>query len=548
MASDRQRRRLTGAAGPWAALAPVVAFVLLFAGIPLVALIAAGSGSAGGWGGLARLANDPLNRAALSNSIEQGALSALAAVAVGYPAGLFLGRYDWRGRSWVRGLLLVPFLLPSLVVVLAVEDLFGGNGGVSGLVPALGWFAHGVPGIVVANVVFNAPIVILLTAVGVESAPIALEEEARLLGASPSRAYREVWGPPSWVGALAGGLLTFLFSALAFAAPLLLCGARCYTLEARIWSLDVLLLQPAAASLLAAAMVGFLAVPTAAYLWLVHRLRRAPGAARRRPVPWREPGPLALAVWTTALLGGIGAVLGSVLLRSVLPSGHAPVSTAGWSALFAGTTSATLGVSAGAAIGNTLALAVGGALLAVLLGVVSGFVITSRPRSAPVLRFVLFLPLLVSPIVLSFALAEFWRPLLGGASSVWALILISQATLALPFALQTLYVALSESPRAGTESARLLGARPWRAYVDVDLTAASGALTAAALFAFALCLGEFTATYFLATPAFTTLPVLLFDLESLRQSAAADAAAAVLLIVSLATLTGAAARGRSVEL
>lgn len=548
MAIDRQRGRIAERAGPWAAVAPVVAFVLLFALVPVGVLVAAGWGPAGGWAGVARVAADPLNQAALAHSLEQGALSALAAVAVGYPAGLFLGRYEWRGRSWVRGLLLVPFLLPVLVVVLAIEDLFGAGTGLGAAVPAAAWFAHGVPGIVAVNVVFNTPIVILLTAVGVESSRTDLEEEARLLGASPGRAYREVWGPPSWVGGLAGGLLTFLFSALAFAAPILMCGARCYTLEARVWSLDVVLLQPAAASVLAAAMVLFLAVPTAAYLWLVHRLRAAPGRARRRAVDWRAPGPALLGAWTVALLVGIAAVLASVLVRSVVPGGNGAVTASGWSALFAPATTSALGVAATTAVANTLALAVGGALVAVLLGVVSGYVVTTRPRLAGALRFVLFLPLLISPIVLSFSLAEFWRPLLGGASSVWALILLSQATLALPFALQTLYVALREAPRAGAESARLLGASPWRAYVDVDLTGASGALTAAALFAFALCLGEFTATYFLATPAFTTLPVLLFDLESVRQTAAADAAAALLLLVSLATLAAAAQRGRGVEL
>ncbi|MCI4340638.1 MAG: iron ABC transporter permease, partial [Thermoplasmata archaeon] len=51
--------------------------------------------------------------------------------------------------------------------------------------------------------------------------------------------------------------------------------------------------------------------------------------------------------------------------------------------------------------------------------------------------------------------------------------------------------------------------------------------------AFALGLGEFTATYFLATASFKTLPVEMYDLEALRRPGLADAAAGVLVVVSL---------------
>ncbi|MCI4336646.1 MAG: ABC transporter permease subunit [Thermoplasmata archaeon] len=538
---------MTDHPGPVPHLLPVVAFVSLFALLPVAVLLASGVAASGGWSGAAAVWNDPLNRAALLNSLEQGGLSAAAAFTVGYPAGIFLGRFEWRGRTVSRSLLLVPFLLPTLVIVLAVQGVFGPGGYLAGPLPALRWFGSGIPGIVAVNSLFNAPIVILLTAVGIESSRSDLEDAALTLGASPARVYREVWGPPSLVGGLAGALLTFLFSALAFAAPILMCGARCYTLEARVWSLDTVLLQPVPASLLAGLMVGFLALPTVVYLSLVLRLRRRSGLVRRRPFSWSRPVPALLGVWTVAVIGALLIVLGSVLLRSVSPPAGQGLGFSGWSSLFSAHVNAELGVSAAAAIGNTLALAAAGALIALLLGAVSGFVIVTRPRWAELLRFVLFLPLLISPIVLSFSLAEFWRPLLGGESAAWLLILLSQATLALPFSLQSLYVALADLPASGRESARLLGASPWRAYLDVDLSGVGGAVVAAALFAFALCLGEFTATYFLATPAFTTLPVLLYDLESIRLTAAADAAAALLLLVSLAALMLVALGGRRVE-
>lgn len=533
---------------PIAPVLPVLGFVIAFGLLPVAVLFVAGVGSAGGLTGVLHVAADPLNRAAVGNSLLQGGLSAAAALAIGYPAGVFLGRYRWRGRAVVEAILLVPFLLPTIVLVLAVQGLFGAGGSIASPV---GWtrpLGSGLPGIVLVNVLFNVPVVVLLTAVGVESSSAHLEETVATLGGAPWRAYREVWGPASVVGGLAGALLTFLFSALAFAAPLLLCGPRCYTLEARVWALDMVLLQPTAASVLALVMVALLALPTAAYLAIVYRLRRpTPGG----PAPRRTPGGVVATMlrgYTVALVGFIVVVLGSVVLRSLSPVRSGSSVGSDWAVLFSPRVTAVLGISPMGALANTLAFASAAAILALLLGVVSGLVATWRPSVARTLHFVLFLPLLLSPIVLSFSLAEFWRPLLGGEESVWALILLSQATLALPFALQTLLVALARLPAAPRESARLLGASPWRAYLDVDLPAARGGLVAAALFAFALSLGEFTATYFLATPAFTTLPVLLYRLEDARQYAAADALSTLLLLASLGVLVIVALGGRRVEL
>ena len=150
--------------------------------------------------------------------------------------------------------------------------------------------------------------------------------------------------------------------------------------------------------------------------------------------------------------------------------------------------------------------------------------------------------------MLSFALASFWRPILGGESMVWLLIVLSQTTLALPFALQSLVVALSRVPATFREAAQTLGSRPWPAYLDTEVPQVRGGLITAGLFAFALSLGEFTATYFLAIPRFTTLPVEIYRLQSVRLAAPADALAGLLVIVSLLTFLGITIGGRRVEL
>jgi thiamine transport system permease protein len=539
--------RARGAAIPY--LAPVVGFVALFVLLPVADLFFASLSSAGGLAGTARLLSDSVTVRSVDNSLVQGGLSAALAVAVGYPAGVFLGRYTWTGQGAVRSVLLVPFLLPSLVVVLGVLDLFGPTGLLASGPLGLSFFGRGIPAIVGANLLFNAPIVVLLTAAGCEVAPAALEETVATLGGSPGRAYLETWAGPTARGAVAGGLLTFLFSALSFAPPLLLCGSRCYTVEARIWELDQTLLEPAAAGVLALAMVLLFLAPTAVYLYLVARLRATPGrpAARRRPVPWRSVVGPSLAAVTVLLLAAEVALLGAVLYRGIVPPGGGTPGRE-WVALFSASTTSRLGISIVGALGNTLFFASAAAAIALVLGILAGFAVVRRPVRAAALGLLLFVPLLVSPIVLAFGLANFWRPILGGLSTVWFLVIVSQATLALPFALQSVELPLAALPPAAADAARTLGATRWGAFLDADLPRAKSGLVTACLFAFALGLGEFTATFFLVTPRFTTLPVALYGLQNSRQFPVADAAAGLLLLLSLAVFAALSLGGRRVEL
>lgn len=531
------------------ALGAALAFVAAFALLPVVVLFGTAVGQAGGVRGVDAILSAPLNVASIDNSLLQGSVSAALAVLVGYPAGVFFGRYSFRGRELLRSFLLVPFLLPSLVVVFGVLDLFGPSGLLSSAILPLAWFGRGLPAIVVANLAFNVPIVVLFTATGGESASVELEETVATLGGSPGRAYLDVWGRPTWVGAVAGGLLTFLFSALSFAPPLLLCGPRCYTVEARIWSLAYQLLDPTSAGVLALAMVGLFLLPTAAYLGLLLRLRGAPGAGklgRRRPASTSLVG-LALAVEAGAVVLGVVALLAAVLLRTLLPVGSAGAGSA-WGDLFSAATTARLGISAGGLVANTVLFATGAAVVTLLLGIALGYAVEGRPRRAAGLALVLFVPLLLSPVVLAFALAEFWRPLLGGAPNVWLLVLVSQSILALPFALQSIEIPLAGLSSAVREGAQALGASRWVAFVDADLPRVRDGLATAGLFAFALGLGEFTATNFLVTPKFTTLPVALYRLADSRAFATADAAAGLLLLLSLGVFLLLSWGGRRVEL
>jgi thiamine transport system permease protein len=308
-------------------------------------------------------------------------------------------------------------------------------------------------------------------------------------------------------------------------------------------------LSPGAAAGLALLLVAFLVLPAALYLTLVARLRAARRTRDRTPrfVPWRRPLVWPLLVAVGVLVVGVVALLGAVLDAAARPAGPGAPAFSAFVELFGPSVTARLGVSTFAATANSVFFAGVATALALLFAVGTGFSLVGRPNTARGLRALVFAPLVVSPVVLSFALSQFWRPVFGGGPTVGVLILLAQATLAIPFALPAVEVALRRLPASLRESAEALGATPWSGYLDVELPLVRDGLITAGLFAFALSFGEFTATYFLATPAFTTLPVELYRLEGLRLPAVAAAAAGLLVLVSLAAFLVIVRGGRRVE-
>jgi thiamine transport system permease protein len=170
------------------------------------------------------------------------------------------------------------------------------------------------------------------------------------------------------------------------------------------------------------------------------------------------------------------------------------------------------------ALDNSLRVAVDATLLAVLLGAVVAVLVTRRSRQ-PGLRRVLttfdglfMLPLGVSAVTVGFGmLVTLDRPPVDFRGSPW-LVPVAQAMVALPLVVRVVVPALRGIDERQREAAATLGASPLRVLWSVDLPAVWRPLLAATGFAFAVSLGEFGATSFLARPDTPTLPVMVYHL------------------------------------
>jgi thiamine transport system permease protein len=119
----------------------------------------------------------------------------------------------------------------------------------------------------------------------------------------------------------------------------------------------------------------------------------------------------------------------------------------------------------------------------------------------------LMLPLGTSAVTVGFGfLVALDEPPLDLRAS-WMIVPIAQALVGVPFVIRTMLPVLRAVDVRLREAAAVLGASPLRAWREVDLPIVSRALVVSAGFAFAVSLGEFGATVFIARPDAPTLPV-----------------------------------------
>jgi thiamine transport system permease protein len=115
-------------------------------------------------------------------------------------------------------------------------------------------------------------------------------------------------------------------------------------------------------------------------------------------------------------------------------------------------------------------------------------------------------------------------------------IVLAHLLIAFPFVTRVLQPARDAIAPRLREAARSLGARMVQSFLRVELPLLRPALVAAAVYAFAVSLGEFGATLVLRRPEFTTLPLALFDAYARPGPAFQAQAHAIAVLLALVAL------------
>ncbi len=494
---------------------PLAALTLFFV-LPVAGMIALGFAPDGRLdvAGVLEVLGRPRVHRVLWFTLWSSTLATLGTVLLGLPVSFVLYRLRFRGRGLLRAFVLMPFVMPTVVVGVAFRTLLAPSGPL-GLLRLDGTPAA----IIAAMVFFNLAVVVRTVGSLWGGLDRRREEAAAALGASPIQVLRTVTLPALMPAIVSAGSVVFLFCSTAFGVVLTLGGLRYATVETEIYLLTTQLLDLQAAAALSVLQLVVITV----LLYLTQRTRagreqaldRARERDTTRPPQWHDASVL---VVTALVLAFVAAPLLTLVTRS-LQVGD------GWGLghyrdLVTRGEGGALLVPVSTALANSWRVAVDATLLAVLLGVLVAVVVSRRPhggierRALSVLDSVFMLPLGVSAVTLGFGfLVTLDQPPLDLRSSP-VLVPIAQAMVALPLVVRTLTPALRSIEPRQRQAAASLGASPLRVVLAVDLPVVWRPLLAATGFAFAVSLGEFGATSFLARPDRPTLPVVIYQLIS----------------------------------
>jgi len=214
-------------------------FVAAFFFTPLLQIFrTAGQASLGGAGGVTWLAVwRPLRF-----TLFQAGLSTLLTLLVGLPAAFVFGRFDFPAKRMLSALTTLPFILPVVTAAAGFNALLGPNGWLNlllmrllGLTTPPIHLLNTLAAILLGHVFYNTAIVIRMVGSAWAGLDPRLEQAARVLGASPLKALREVTLPLLRPAILAAALLVFLFDFTSFGVILLLGGPHFATLEVEIY-------------------------------------------------------------------------------------------------------------------------------------------------------------------------------------------------------------------------------------------------------------------------------------------------------------------------
>lgn len=514
-------RRLAGLLG--LAAVPTVVLAVFFL-LPVWGMLERGLWSDGGFdpGAVLDVLGQERTRQVIWFTLWTSTVSTVVAVLLGFPAAYTLHRLAIPMRGAVRAALLVPFVLPTVVVGIAIRELVAESG-------PLG-FLHldGTPvAILIGLVFFNVAVVIRTVGAAWESLDRRPAEAAAALGASPFHVLTTVTLPALRPAIVSAAAVVFLFCATGFGVVLTLGGTRYSSVETEIYLLTTGAITGTVEYQAAAALSLVQLAAVVALLLVAARLRAVPDPTVRRALapparPRRHDLPALVA--TGLVLVAIATPVVTLVVGSLRRDGgwtlvhYRALQGSGEDAGASGMSGGILRVPVTEALTNSLRIAVDATWMSLLLGLLVAVVVTRKARSRTEASVrsafdgLFMLPLGVSAVTLGFGfLITLDDPPLDLRSSP-LLVPIAQALVALPLVVRVLVPVLQGIDDRQRQAAASLGAGPLRTLLTVDVPVLWRPLLAASGFAFAVSLGEFGATSFIVRAQVPTLPVVIYRL------------------------------------
>jgi molybdate transport system permease protein len=218
MASALRKSRREGIAGPTIGVVAVIA--VAFFVLPLIGLAARAP-----WSEVWEVLRTPQTLSALRLSVVVSLAALALTIVFGTPLAYVLARSNFRGLRLVRGLVILPMVLPPVVAGVALLTALGRRGILGSPLDAAGLslpFTTAAAAIAAAFVA--APFYIVTLEAGFRTVDRRLEDAAATLGATRGAILRSVTLPAVWPSVAAGATLCWARALGEFGATILFAG------------------------------------------------------------------------------------------------------------------------------------------------------------------------------------------------------------------------------------------------------------------------------------------------------------------------------------
>lgn len=470
--------------------------------------------------------HDPYVWYLLRFTFWQATLSVLLSVLPALFLARALARRQFPGRRLLLRLFSMTLVLPVLVAVFGLISVYGQEGWLAQLCRGLGgeyrFSPYGLQGILLAHVFFNLPLATRLLLQSLESIPQEQYQIAAQLGMSRGQCWRWVEWPQVRRQLLPAASLIFMLCFASFAVVLALGGGpKASTLEVAIYQALTYDFDLGMAAWLALLQMGVCLALVLGSQKLAGSLAAPTG--RGQGMRWL-PDNLTSRL-TDAVLIALALLLLLPPLLAVVAGG---ISQAFWPVLRQPALwQATL---------TSLSIALSAGVLALLLGMMIAWT-SSRMRLDGALRRARYLELsgmliLAMPgLVLATGLFLLLQPYPALRAHPFAIVVLCNAMMALPYVLKTLTVPVLDCAAHYDRLCASLGMGGWRRLYWVEWRALRRPLSLAFSFACVLSLGDFGVIALFGSEDFRTLPLYLYQQIGAYRSQDGGVTALLLLLL-----------------
>jgi len=440
------------------------------------------------------------------NSLTAGVMAVVFGSLISLPLAFFTIKYDFKGRTLIQTLGVLPLVMPPFVGAVALQLILGRSGMLNLLL--LDWFGTSIPfmedlrGVILVQTLHYFPFIFLNASASLANVDPSLEEMAQNLGAHGLRLFRKVTLPLMMPGYVAGALLVFIRVIDDLGTPLMLNYTKMLAPQAylRVTTIGV---EDKAGYVICVIMVvlSLLSLWAAMKFLSLSEYAMVQRGGTGTPISKKIGGwKLAFVLVFSFLILGLSLLphLGIFVLSfakiwsfSILPKSY---TVSHYVEIFFRTPHF---------VKNTLLYCFLAAIVDVILGSVIAFLlIRGRVWGKGLLDAISTMPLAIPGVVLATGylrvfhgtpLPFFHQPL----TSLWIILVIAYSARRLPYTLRSCYAAMQQIHVSLEEAALNLGANRKRTFYKVTFPLMTGGLIAGGLLAFITSSVELASTIML---------------------------------------------------